>query len=102
MFMEAMDYDDAMGVLCSWEDRLVLVVAFMDPGVSLPPFYGLLSCNAESPSMIRASIHVGAAQPVRIAFPSGTFHDAEWIPDMEERGLSIEQGATRVDIFLED
>ena len=102
MLMEAMDYDEAMGVLCSWEERFVLVVAFVEPGVSLRPFYGILTCHTESPSMLRAAIHVGLDHPVRIAFPSGTFHDAEWVPGMEDRGLSVEQGATRVDIFVED
>jgi hypothetical protein len=52
--------------------------------------------------VVRATIAGEGGAPVRIAFPSGTFHDAEWVPGLEERGLSIEQGATRVDVFVED
>jgi hypothetical protein len=100
--MDELDYDDAMAVLIGWEGREVLVVAFMDPGVSLPPFAGRLSVDDEGHGMVRAQIAPEGRPPVRIAFPSGTFHDAEWVPGFEERGLSIEQGATRVDVFLED
>jgi hypothetical protein len=98
---EPLDYDDAMAVLCGWEGRAVLVIAFVEPGVSLHPFMGTLSIDAAKPGVVRASIDNGA-QPVRIAFPSGTFHDAWWVPGMEDRGLSVEQGATRVDVFLDD
>jgi hypothetical protein len=97
-----LDYDDAMGVLVGWEGRRVLVVAFVDPGVSLRPFAGRLTVEDASAAMLRALIEDDDGRPVRIAFPSGTFHDAEWIPGLEERGLSIEQGATRVDLFLDD
>lgn len=100
--MEELDYDEAMAVLIGWEGRRVLVVAFVDPGVSLRPFAGILSVSDEGHGVVRASIAPDGAPPVRIAFPSGTFHDAEWVPGFEERGLSIEQGATRVDVFLED
>jgi hypothetical protein len=101
--MDVMDYDEAMAVLCGWEGRTVLVVAFVDPGVSLRPFAGILSVEDTGQGMLRASISSGPGSgPVRIAFPSATFHDAEWVPGLEDRGLSIEQGATRVDVFLED
>ncbi|MFL5844837.1 MAG: hypothetical protein ACJ762_09105 [Solirubrobacteraceae bacterium] len=100
--MEELDYDDAMAVLVGWVGRQVLVVAFVEPGVSLRPFAGTLSIEEEG-HVVRAAITApGSAQPVRIAFPSATFHDAEWVPNQEERGLSIEQGATRVDVFLDD
>lgn len=100
--MDELDYDDAMAVLIGWEGREVLVVAFMDPGVSLPPFSGRLSVDDEGHGMLRAAITRDGAAPLRIAFPSGTFHDAEWVPGFEDRGLSIEQGANRIDVFLED
>lgn len=100
--MNELDYDDAMAVLIGWQGRAVLVVAFMDPGVSLRPFAGRLSVSDDERGMVRAAITPREGAPVRIAFPSGTFHDAEWVPGLEERGLSIEQGATRVDVFLED
>ena len=101
--MQELDYDEAMAVLCGWEGRDVLVVAFVEPGVSLRPFGGVLSITSDDHGVLRTEISPGPGiQPVRIAFPSGTFHDAEWIPGMEDRGLSIEQGATRVDVFLEE
>lgn len=100
--MDELDYDEAMAVLIGWEGRRVLVVAFVDPGVSLRPFAGTLSVDDDGRGVVRAAIASGGRDPVRIAFPSATFHDAEWVPGMEERGLSVEQGATRVDVFLED
>jgi hypothetical protein len=100
--MEERDYDEAMAVLIGWEGRRVLVVAFVEPGVSLRPMAGTLSVDDEGHGILRAEIVAGDRPPVRIVFPSGTFHDAEWVPGLEERGLSIEQGATRVDVFLED
>jgi hypothetical protein len=100
---EDLDYDDAMAILCSWEGRDVLVIAFVEPGVSLRPFGGILSVTDDGHGMLHAEVSPGpGTQVVRIAFPSGLFHDAEWVPGMEDRGLSIEQGATRVDVFLED
>ena len=100
--MEELDYDEAMGVLVGWNGRRVLVVAFVEPGVSLMPFAGELSVEDAAAGMLHATVTPDAGKAVRIAFPSGTFHDAEWVPGMEERGLSIEQGATRVDVFLDD
>jgi hypothetical protein len=100
---DELDYDEAMGVLVGWEGRRVLVVAFVDPGVSLRPFTGRLTVEDASSAMLRALVVPDDdTRPLRIAFPSGTFHDAVWVPGLEERGLSVEQGATRVDVFLED
>jgi len=101
--MDELDYDEAMAVLCGWEGHDVLVVAFVEPGVSLRPFGGVLAITSDDHGVLRAEVSPGPdTQSVRIAFPSGTFHDAEWVPGMEGRGLSIEQGATRVDVFLEE
>jgi hypothetical protein len=99
---EVLDYDDAMAVLIGWEGRRVLVVAFVDPGVSLRPFAGTLSVDDDGRGVMRATIAEDGAPPVRIAFPVATFHDAEWVPGFVDVGLSIEQGATRVDVFLDD
>lgn len=99
--MEELDYDDAMGVLIGWEAREVLVVAYLEPGVSLRPIAGTISLDDDG-RVVRATITAPDRDPVRIAFPAATFHDAEWVAGMEDRGLSIEQGATRVDVFLED
>lgn len=100
--MEDLDYDEAMGVLVGWNGRRVLVVAFVEPGVSLRPFAGMLTIEDAASSMLHAAIEPEDGRPIRIAFPSGTFHDAEWVPGLEDRGLSIEQGATRVDVFLDE
>jgi hypothetical protein len=97
---EELDYDEAMGVLIGWQGREVLVIAFVDPGVSLRPLRGVLSVEDDG-RVVRAEIDGPGRGPVRIAFPAATFHDAEWVPGMEERGLSIEQGATRIDVFLD-
>jgi hypothetical protein len=97
-----MDYDDAMAVLCAWEGRDVLIIAFVEPGFSLRPILGRLSCEEEGGGILRAIVDPVVGDPVRIAFASGLFHDAEWVPGMEGRGLSVEQGAVRVDVFVED
>jgi len=100
---DELDYDDAMAVLIGWEGRPVLVVAFVDPGVSLHPFAGALSVSDDGRGAVRAAIlPPGGGDAVRVAFPAATFHDAEWVPGQEGRGLSIEQGATRVDVFLDE
>jgi hypothetical protein len=97
------DYDEAMGILCSWEGRYVMVVAFVEPGVSLRPFGGILTIVDDDGGMLHAEVSPGpGTQSIRMAFNSGLFHDAGWVPGMEERGLSIEHGAIRVDVFLED
>lgn len=100
--MDELDFDEAMAVLIGWQGREVLVVAFVEPGVSLRPFAGELGVEDDGRGGLLASVAVPHRAPVRIAFPSATFHDAEWVPGMEGRGLSIEQGATRVDVFCED
>ena len=100
---EELDYEDAMDILYGWQGHDVLVVAFVEPGVSLRPFGGILTITDDDHGLLHAEISPGPdTQAVRIAFPSGLFHDAQWVPGMEERGLSIEQGATRVDVFLEE
>jgi hypothetical protein len=95
----AMDYEEAMKVLRSWSGKWVTIVAFVEPGVSLRPLAGFLTCEDGAHHILRATIHPSGA---RVAFPIGTFHDASWVPGQEGHGLSIEQGATRVDVFLED
>jgi hypothetical protein len=58
-----------------------------------------LTCEDGEAHTLRATIQPSG---IRIAFPIGTFHGAGWVPGQEGRGLSVEQGATRVDVFLED
>ena len=98
MTADPLDYDDAMAVLIGWDGRKVLVVAFVEPGVSLRPFAGTLSVSEDGRNGVRAQISGGDQ---RIAFPAATFHAAGWL-GAGERGLSIEQGATRIDVFLDD
>lgn len=92
-------HDQIADVLEGWAGRAVTVVAFVEPGVSLRPFLGLLRCE-------RAERHttVAVLEPdgTRIAFPAATFHEAGWVPGREGSGLTVVQGATRVDVFLED
>jgi hypothetical protein len=94
-----MDYEQAMDVLRGWSGRWVTVVAFVEPGVSLWPLAGFLSCEQGARHTLNVSIQ---PKGTRIAFPAATFHSAEWVPGREGRGLSVEQGATRVDVFLDD
>ena len=102
--MKPMDYEQAMDVLRGWAGRTVLIVPFVEPGVSLRPFVGTLSIEDPGHGMVRGVIDAegGGGEPVRIAFPSGTFHEAAWVPGHEEEGLTVVQGATRVDVFVEN
>lgn len=95
-----MDYGQAMDVLRSWTGRPVLVVAFVEPGVSLRPFAGRLAVE-EEPAAVRAVVEAGAGEPLRVAFPRATFHESGWVPGCDGRGLSVVQGATRVDVFAD-
>jgi hypothetical protein len=97
--MPAVGYEEAMDVLRGWSGKWVTVVAFVEPGVSLWPLTGFLNCEDGAHHTLRATIE---PKGTRIAFPFGTFHGAGWIPGQEGRGLSVEQGATRVDVFLDD
>jgi hypothetical protein len=97
-----MDYREAMDVLRSWHGQSVIVVAFVEPGVSLHPFAGDLEIEDPGHGMVRGAVVDDGGTPTRIAFPSGTFHEASWVPGHEDRGLSIIQGATRVDVFVDD
>src|SRR3954463_14472927 len=106
------DYDEARGILCSWEGRDVLVIAYISPGpdedvgdpeddtrgVSLRPFGGILTITDDDNGMLHAEVSPGpGTQEIRMAFNTGLFHHAEWVPGMDERGLAIEHGAIRVD-----
>lgn len=96
-----MDYEDAIDVLRSWTGREVLVVAYVEPGVSLRPMTGVLSTEDMGRGVVRAAIAADGRDPVRIALPRATFHEASWVPGREQSGLSVVQGATRVDVFCE-
>jgi hypothetical protein len=97
-----MEYDEAMDVLRSWASRAVMVVAFVEPGVSLRPFAGELEVEEAARSVVRGVVTEDGGPPIRIAFPAATFHEAGWVPGHEDRGLSVVQGATRVDVWLDE
>ncbi len=88
-----------MDVLRGWSGRDVMVVAFVEPGVSLRPLMGELTCEDGARRTLGATIDPPGT---RIAFPNATFHEASWVPGHEDRGLSVVQGATRIDVFLDD
>jgi hypothetical protein len=95
-----MDYEEAIEVLRRWHGRQVTVVAFVEPGVSLRPFAGELATRDAGGRTVQAAVDTGDRE-VRIAFPAATFHEASWVPGQEEVGISVVQGATRVDVFVE-
>jgi len=64
-----MDYEEAMEVLRGWSGHWVTVVAFVEPGVSLRPLSGFLSCEDGAHHILRATIDPPGT---RIAFPIGT------------------------------
>ena len=88
-----MTWDEAIAVLRGWEGEDVLVVPFLDPGISLEPIAAPLALDEPRKGLVR--LQVGIA----IALPKATFIEAGWIPGQEQHGLSIVQGATRVDVF---
>jgi hypothetical protein len=85
-----------MTVLRGWDGKPVVLVPFLGPGISLEPASGALRFEVARRGLVR--LHVG----ITVALPSATFIEADWVPGQEERGLSIVQGAARVDVFLDD
>ena len=92
-----MDWGNAIGTLLEWEDRDVVVVPFLDPGISLAPFRGRLSLEHPRKGVVRLRFPT-----MTIALVRATFIEADWIAGREGAGLSIVQGGTRVDVFLDD
>jgi hypothetical protein len=98
--MAAVDYEDAMDVLRGWDGREVTVIAFVEPGVSLHPLGGVMSCeDGDRHVELRMLLEPAGT---RITFPEATYHQGHWVPGRIGQGLSITQGATRVDVFLEE
>ena len=96
-----MDHAAAIGALAKWTGRPVLVVAFLAPGFSLRPMAGVLALEEDDRGVARAVVTPPSGEPTSIALPEGLFHEAGWVPGHEHRGLSVVQGATRVDVFLD-
>jgi hypothetical protein len=92
-----MEWDEAMGVLEEWSGREVVVIPYLQPGISLTPVEARLGVERQSPGALRLAIP-GLAIVLRRA----TFIEADWVPGQEQRGISIVQGGARVDVFVDE
>lgn len=93
-----MTWDETVAVLRRWAGRRVIVVAILEPGISLAPFTGPLALEETERGVVR--VRAGEeGQP--IAVRRATFIEADWVPGQEDQGLSLVQGGVRVDVFLE-
>ena len=86
-----------MEVLLEWEGRRVLVVPFLEPGISLEPLTGVLRLGHPKKGLVRLQM-----DEMAIALPKATFIEAGWVAGHDETALSIVQGGARVDVFLDD
>lgn len=94
-----MTWDDAVAILRAWEGRGVVIVPFLDPGLSLTPFSGPLAVTEPRPGVLR--LRVEPREEPYISLFRATFLEGGWVAGREERGLSIVQGGTRVDVFVD-
>ena len=92
-----MDWGEAMAVLAEWAGRDVIVVPYLGPGMSLHQLRGQLDVRQPRAGVVRLQF-----PDMAIALPRATFIEADWVEGREGRGLSIVQGAARVDVFLDD
>jgi hypothetical protein len=90
------DWEEAMELLDDWAGRAVVVVPYLEPGISLAPVTAPLRLDRSRRGVVKLDI---PGMPV--ALRRATFVEAGWVPGQEERGLSIVQGGTRVDVFLD-
>lgn len=90
------DWDDAVAVLRDWEGMEVLVVPFLEPGISLSPVPAPLELETPRPGVVRLVV-----PGMTIALLRATFIAAGWVAGQDERGLSLVQGGVRVDVFLD-
>ncbi len=94
-----MNWDDAVAVLREWEGRDVVIVPILDPGISLTPFAGPLAVTEPKAGVLR--LRVEPHEEPYISLFRATFLAAGWVAGREESGLSIMQGGTRVDVFVD-
>ena len=92
-----MTWDDVVGVLRGWAGRDVIVVAILEPGISLAPYSGPLEVEDDRGGVVRMR---AGDEGAPIAVRRATFIEAGWVPGQDERGLSLVQGGVRVDVFL--
>ena len=92
-----MTWDEAVGILWGWVGRDVIVVAILEPGISLAPFTGALAIDEPKAGVVRVR---AGDEGSPIVLRRSTFIEAGWVPGRHERGLSLVQGGVRVDVFL--
>lgn len=92
-----MTWEEVVGVLRGWAGRDVIVVAILEPGISLAPYSGPLEVEDDAKGVIRVR---AGEEGAPIAVRRATFIEAAWVPGQDERGLSLVQGGVRVDVFL--
>ena len=91
-----MEWQDAMSVLGGWEGRRAVVVPYVEPGISLALVHATLALQRDRDGIVRLEL-----PGTPIALRRSTFIEAEWVPGQEGRGLTVVQGGTRVDVFLD-
>ncbi len=94
-----MTWDDAVAILRGWEGRSVVIVPFLEPGISLTPFAGPLAVSEPRAGVLR--VRVEPHEEPFISLFRATFLSAGWVEGREDRGLSVVQGGTRVDVFVD-
>ncbi len=94
-----MTWDDAAEVLRSWRGRGVVIVPFLLPGISLTPFAGPLVVEEPKAGVLR--VRVEPDDEPYISLFRATFLEGGWVAGREDSGLSIMQGGTRVDVFVD-
>ena len=91
-----MTWEEAIAVLDGWSGRTVVVIAFLEPGLSLAPVTAPLRLEHPERGVVRLDV-----PGLPVALRRATFIEAGWVPGQEERGLAVTQGGTRIDVFLE-
>jgi hypothetical protein len=91
-----MEWEEAMGVLDGWAGRRVVVVPYLEPGISLIPVEADLGIERPKTGVVRLTM-----PGMGIALRRATFIEAGWVPGREDQGLSIVQGGVRVDVFVD-
>ena len=94
-----MTWEEAAAVLRGWEGRGVVIVPFLLPGISLTPFAGPLAVTEPRPGVLR--LRVEPWEEPYVSLFRATFLEAGWVSGRTEQGLSIVQGGTRVDVFVD-
>ena len=92
-----MEWDDAMEVLDAWRGRDVIVVAYLEPGISLAPVETRLELSRPGRGVVRLDV-----PGLPVALRRATFIEAGWIAGREQQALAVTQGGVRVDVLLDD